>query len=53
MAVVKATCDRRPGRGTITFTGVDSDGELRECPSCGCEVAVDPEADAVMHVEAR
>jgi len=51
MPVVKTTCPRRDRGGVITYTGVDSDGELRECPDCSCEVAVDPEADEVLHVE--
>lgn len=53
MAVVKHDCERRPDRGHVTFTGVDADGELRECPSCSCEVAIDPSANKVIHVEAR
>jgi len=57
MPVVKAECDRRDrGGGEITYTGVDPDGELRNCPDCGCEVAVDPQAGdggKVIHVEAE
>lgn len=55
MAVVKHDCDRgyRAGEGQITYTGVDEDGELRECPRCMCEVAIDPRCDKVIHVEAR
>ena len=55
MAVVRADCDRgyRDGKGPICYTGVDPDGELRECPRCSCEVAIDPNADKVLHVEAR
>lgn len=51
MAVVSATCPRRERGGRITFTAVDEDGELRMCPDCSCEVAVDPQADEVLHVE--
>jgi len=56
MPVVKAECDRRDPGGEITYTGVDPDGELRNCPDCGCEVAVDPQAGdggKVIHVEAE
>lgn len=51
MQVVKTTCDRRDRGGEIVFTGVSEDGELRECPDCGTEVAVDPEAGEILHVE--
>ena len=51
MPVVHANCDRRDRGGEIVFTGVDRSGELRNCPDCGAEVAVDPEADEVLHVE--
>lgn len=51
MPVVTASCPRRDRAGEITFTGVDPDGELRECPDCSCEVAVDPRCDEVLHVE--
>ncbi|ELZ96450.1 hypothetical protein C440_04863 [Haloferax mucosum ATCC BAA-1512] len=50
MSVVKATCERRGGR-RVVYTGVDDDGELRDCAACGCEVAVDPRCDEVLHVE--
>ncbi|RKS82172.1 hypothetical protein BDK61_1472 [Haloarcula quadrata] len=53
MPVVSATCPRRERVGRITFTAVDPDGELRTCPDCSCEVAVDPVADEVLHVEAE
>lgn len=52
MAVVKSACERRDDRSVI-YTGVDSDGELRDCPGCGCPVAVDPRCDEVLHVEAE
>jgi len=51
MAVVKTTCPRRDRGGVITYTGVDSDGELRECPDCSSKVAVDPAAGEALHVE--
>jgi len=51
MAVVSTTCDRRDRPGEVIYTGVDPDGELRDCPDCGCEVAVDPTAGEVLHVE--
>lgn len=51
MSVVSATCPRRDRPGKVTFTGVDADGELRDCPDCGGRVAVDPDADEVLHVE--
>ncbi|WP_367176116.1 hypothetical protein [Haloarcula rubripromontorii] len=50
MSVVKAVCERRDGR-RLVYTGVDEGGELRDCAACGSEVAVDPQADAVLHVE--
>lgn len=53
MSVVTASCPRRDRAGEIVFTGVGEDGELRECPDCNCEVAVDPAADEVLHVEAE
>lgn len=53
MAVISATCPRRERGGKVTFTGVDVDGELRDCPDCGGRVAVDPDAREVLHVEAE
>lgn len=53
MPVVETTCPRRDRTGEIIFTGISEDGELRDCPDCGCEVAVDPAADKVLHVEAE
>jgi len=53
MPVVHANCDRRDRGGEIVFTGVDPAGEIRECPDCNCEVAVDPQCDEVLHVEAE
>jgi hypothetical protein len=53
MAVVSTTCERSSRDGQITYTGVDPGGELRECPGCCCEVAVDPRVDEVLHVEAE
>lgn len=51
MAVVEAECDRRGWGGEVVYTGVEEDGELRDCPDCGGRVAVDPRADEVLHVE--
>jgi len=51
MAVVSATCPRRDRPGKVTFSGVTEDGELRDCPDCGAKVAVDPQANEVLHVE--
>ncbi|MBP2251260.1 ATP:corrinoid adenosyltransferase [Halarchaeum solikamskense] len=51
MTVVSATCPRRDRSGEIVFTGVSEDGELRECPDCSSEVAVDPRCNEVLHVE--
>lgn len=53
MPVVTSSCPRRDRGGDIVFTGVSEDGELRECPDCSSEVAVDPAADEVLHVEAE
>ncbi|MDS0277356.1 hypothetical protein NDI85_06090 [Halomicroarcula sp. S1AR25-4] len=53
MPVVTASCPRRDRGGEIVFTGVDPDGELRDCPDCGAEVAVDPDVGEVLHVEAE
>ncbi|ESP88366.1 hypothetical protein [Candidatus Halobonum tyrrellensis] len=53
MPVVKTTCPRRDRTGEITYTGVDPNGELRECPDCSGEVAVDPRCDEVLHVESE
>lgn len=49
MAVVSATCGRR-GR-SVTYTGVDEGGELRDCAACGSEVAIDSRCGEVLHVE--
>jgi len=51
MPVVSATCPRRDRGGRVTYTGVDPDGELRDCPECGGRVAVDPDAGEGLHVE--
>jgi hypothetical protein len=51
MPVVHANRNRRDRDSEIVFTGVDRSGELRNSPDCGAELAVDPEADGVLHVE--
>lgn len=53
MAVVTGSCPRRDRPGETTYTGVDADGELRDCADCGGRIAVDPDADEVLHVEAE
>ncbi|WP_135821248.1 hypothetical protein [Halostella litorea] len=39
------------GSQTITYTGVDPDGEHRECPACMQEVDIDPVEGEVTHVD--
>lgn len=47
MAVVDDVCE-----GTdVGYTGVDSDGEFRDCARCMQTVWIDPDDDTVKHVE--
>lgn len=46
MAVVASTCgDRR-----VAYTGVDEDGEIRECARCMEPVRIDPDEETVTHL---
>lgn len=47
MAVVKSEC----GGTNVCYTGVDEDGEQRDCARCMRTVEIDPEKDSVQHVE--
>jgi len=53
MAIISTTCERSSRDGQATYTGVDPDEELRECPGCCCKVAIDPRVGEILHVEAE
>lgn len=51
IAVVRMIYPRCDRTGLITYTEVSEDGKLRDYPDSNSEVAVDPQADKVLHGE--
>lgn len=52
MAILQDECGRssREGVKDTAYTGVDPDGEIRECAECDLKVKLDPEAGKVVHL---
>jgi len=46
MAVVASECEGR----RVTYTGVDEDGEIRDCARCMDPVEINPDEETVTHL---